>query len=221
MRASNNTISSFAPPSHARTVRLVDVPLAEVRFRLVQALGQEGFAVLNELDLADLLNRRLDEHRDPYFTYEVCHPKLAEDALAVSADAGLLLPCKICVWHDGHAVVVATLPPSRLATALGRQHLDAVAGEAEERLERVFDRLNAPAPAAFEIPPRASTPLPALSTEELLALREATQNQIHALLAESAGTESHSLQHAIAKSIDHLENVARKLAPGKPARANG
>lgn len=208
----NNNMETFAPPSHARQLHLADVPLAEVRFRLANALGQEGFAILSEIDFADLLNRRLDEDHDPYFTYEVCHPKLAAQALAVAADAGLLLPCKVCVWQEGNGVTVATLPPSRLAEALGREHLDEVAREAEDRLERVFDRLLGPTPAACAVPPRAAAPLPKLDVEELAVLRDAAQRQIQALMSEVAGTESHALQHAIAKNIDQLEGIVRKLA---------
>jgi uncharacterized protein (DUF302 family) len=220
MHASNRT-DTFNPPSLARTVVLDDAPIDEVRFRLAHALGQEGFSVVSEVDFGDLLNRRLDKDRDRYFTYEVCHPKLAEEALAVASDAGLVFPCRICVWKEGNQVTVATLPSSRLATALGRPHLDEVAREAELRLDRVFERLAGPQPTACEIPPTPPVTLPKLSNDELDTLREATQRQIQTLLAEVAGTESHSLQHAIAHSISNLESISRKLADtaAAPARA--
>jgi uncharacterized protein (DUF302 family) len=220
MHTSTST-DTFNPPSHARTVVFDDAPIEEVCFRLAHALGQEGFAVISEVDFGDLLNRRLDKDRDRYFTYEVCHPKLAEEALAVASDAGLMFPCRICVWKEGNQVTVATLPSSRLAKALGLSHLDEVARQAELRLDRVFERLAVPQPAALEIPSSAPVALPKLSSDELNTLREATQRQIQTLLAEVAGTESHPLQHAIAHSISHLESIARKLADtsAAPARA--
>ena len=212
-------VESFAQPSNARVLRVDDAPIAEVRFRLAHALVREGFEVLNQSDFADLLNRRLDAEHEPYFIYEICHPVLAEKAMAVSPEAGLLLACNVCVWQEGRDVVVATLPPSRLASALARPHLDGIVREVEERLERVFERVSGPAPEACEIPVRPAAPGPALSVEELDTVREAVQRQIQTLQAEVAGTESRALQHAIARTIEQLEVAARKLdgaAPGRP-----
>jgi uncharacterized protein (DUF302 family) len=210
MHATNTTTETFVPTSNARALRIRDVPMEEVRFRLAHALGQEGFAVIAEIDFADLLSRRLDVQRAPFFTYEVCHPKLADEALSVSGDAGLLLPCKVCVWREGTEVVVATLPAGRLVAALGRPHLDDVARQADERLERVFARLTGPTPVRVEIPGRPTT-APALTANEVTVLREAVQRQIHVLMSEVAGTESHALQHAIAQTIEQLEGIARKF----------
>jgi uncharacterized protein (DUF302 family) len=206
------TTEAFAPPSYARVAHFADAPIEEVRFLLDHALGQEGFAVLAEMDLADVLNRSLDEHRRPYFVLEVSHAKLAEEGLAISWEGGLLLPCRICVWQQGKDVAVATLPASRVVLALGRPHLDQVAREIEERLERVFARLSGPTPTAFDVPAPTHPALLGLDPDELAVLRDAAQRQIQVLLAEAAGTESHSLQRAIARNIDQLEALSRKLS---------
>jgi uncharacterized protein (DUF302 family) len=217
MHATKTTIETFVPTSNARTLRVQNLPIEEVRFRLDHALGQEGFSIIAEIDFADLLNRRLDVQRTPFFTYEVCHPKLADEVLSVANDAGLLLPCKVCVWQEGTEVVVATLPAALLTAALGRPHLDEVARQVDERLARAFTRLTGPAPAAYEIPPRPATTA-ALNTAEITVLREAVQRQIHALMSEVAGTESHALQHGIAQTIAQLEAIDRKLGGGTPTR---
>jgi uncharacterized protein (DUF302 family) len=213
------TTEAFVSASHARVVHLAEVPLAEVRFRLRQALGLQGFAVLSEIDLADHLNRSLDQQRAPYVVFEVSHPKLAEEALAVTLEGGIVLPCRICLWQEGRDIVVATLPASRVVEALGYPHLIAVAREIEARLEHAFDRLSEPGPAARDIPepvPQAAT-IQGLNADELAVLRDAAQQQMRALLVEGAGTESRVLQHAIAKNIDELEAVSRKLGGGTPS----
>jgi uncharacterized protein (DUF302 family) len=211
------TIESFAAPSSAHEFRITDVPLPEVRFRLSQALGQEGFTTLTDLDLADFINRRVDGQHAAHFLCQVGHPNLTAEALAVASDASLVLPLTIGVWQEGRDVVVAHVPASRLVAALDRAHLGAIAAEVDERLARALVRMNAPAPAACDVPPRPLAPQ--FAPEELEALREATRRQIRSLMIEVAGTESHTLQHAIAKTITQLESIAAKLgkSPGTTA----
>jgi uncharacterized protein (DUF302 family) len=209
------TIESLAVPSLAHQLRIADVPLAEVRFRMTQALGQEGFTAQAEFDLADFVNRSVDGAHPAHFLYQACHPKLTSEALAIACDASLVLPMTIGLWQEGREVVVAHVPAARLVVALGRAHLAAIAAEVDARLERAFARMSAPAPAACDVPPQPTLSVPPFAQEELEALREATGRQIHALMAEVAGTESHALQHAIARTITKLETIAAKL--GKPA----
>jgi uncharacterized protein (DUF302 family) len=212
---------SVRTTSQARTASFPEVTAADMRARVWHALGQEGFSVVAEIDLADTLNRRLDGvDRPPYLIVEACHPELAAAALSVAPDAGLLVPCRICVWKEGNGTTVATLPPARLVAALDRPHLDEVAAEVEVRLDRVFGGLGRTAPAIPAQRPGSPSTGPALELADLQLLREAALARAQALLAEAAGTESHPLQHELAQTIDKLEAVARKLAPegtGRPS----
>jgi uncharacterized protein (DUF302 family) len=213
--------TSVMVTSKARTASFPDVAAADMRARVWHALGQEGFTVVAEIDLADTLNRRLGGvDRPPYLIIEACHPELADAALSVAPDAGLLMPCRICIWKDGKGTAVATLPPARLVAALDRPHLDRVAAEMEVRLDRVFAKLSPPAPP---LPTRkAGSPSAggALAPADLELLREAALARAQALLAEAAGTESHPLQHELAQTIDKLEAVARKLGAEGSERAS-
>jgi uncharacterized protein (DUF302 family) len=200
---------SFQPSSQARTAHLPGVPVEEARARLRRALAVEGFSMMADVDLADLLNRRLDERIEPYFVIEACHPLLAQQAMAVAREGGLLMPTTLCLWKEGNGSTVVTLPPARLAQAIGLAHLDPVAGGISERLERVFAHLDEPATvASAEI--AAAGPLE-LTESERITLLEAARRHIHELLEEVAGTESRPLQHELARTINQLECIAGKL----------
>ena len=207
------TVSTLERPSRARTVHLDEVTAADARDRVVEVLGRFGFSVLAELDLADILRRRLDLHVAPHHVLEVCRPDLARRALAVASDASLLMPCRIGVWAEGAGATVGFLPAGRLVEALGREHLQDVAAETDERLEQVLDAVRKAPPAASRRPPAPEGNPLALDDLERRTLIEALRRQIQALLAESAGTESHDLQHALAQNITQLEEIVRKLAP--------
>lgn len=209
---------TFEAPTQARTKHLPDVPVQEARARLRRALQAEGFSLIADIDLADLLNRRLDEQLEPYFIVEACHPLLAQQALAVAWDGGLLMPTKLCLWKDGNDSTVATLQPRRLVEGLGRAHLMDVASRIDDRLDNVFARLAGPVMAETE-PEDALPAVLDLNASERIALRDAARYRIDELLREAAATESHPLQHELAQTIDRLELIARKLdAPSGTAR---
>jgi uncharacterized protein (DUF302 family) len=151
----HTTEGTFALQDHVRSLHLPDVPVPEARARLRSSLLAAGFTTMADLDLADLLNRRLDEQIDPYYLMDACHPWLARQALDVAWDAGFLMPTRLCVWKAGQGSVVATLQPTRVVEAIGLPHLLPVAARIEERLDLVFDRLGEPLPpglADVEVP---------------------------------------------------------------------
>jgi uncharacterized protein (DUF302 family) len=204
------TAETFELASYAHTRHLPDVPVDEARARLRRSLAAEGFSVIADIDLADLLNRRLDEKVEAYFIIEACHPAVARQVLAVASDGGLLMPTKLCLWKERTGSTIATLQPARLVGALGRAHLDPVAADIGNRMDRVFGRLDQSVGGDIASGEPAPTVLD-LTEAERLTLREALQRHIDELLHEDAGTSSRALQHELAQIIDRLGNIARRL----------
>jgi uncharacterized protein (DUF302 family) len=209
--------------SQAKTVHLADHTPEELRDRLRDELGRAGFSVLAEFDLAEVLRRRIAADLQPHYVLEVCRPELAGRALQVAADATLLLPCRIGVWAEGTGATAGMIPPTRQVGALGREHLDAIAAETEERLDNVLGELLRPkrwapslaATATATVPATPTAPAPAvapLTDDERTTVIEALRRRIQALLPEAAATEKHDLQHALAQNIDELEAVIAKLS---------
>jgi uncharacterized protein (DUF302 family) len=209
-------LSSLQVPSHALTVHLPDVDVAEARERLLGALARAGFSVLADIDLQDILRRRIDLRIEPHFILEVCRPELASRALAVSSDASLLMPCKIAIWTEDKGAMVGMLPASRLVEALGRDHLDRIAAEGEHRLQGVLEELWKPAPRAPRPAVTASSPGLTLNEGERTTLVEALRQHRRALLVEAAGTEKHDLQHALAQNIEQLDALLARMAVTPP-----
>jgi uncharacterized protein (DUF302 family) len=200
------------PAAAAHIFRVADMPITEMRGHLATALEAEGFAILADIDLADFIERRIGGGQEPTYVLEVGHPKLTKQALGVAPEAALLMPCRVCVWKEGRGCAVATLPIGELSGTLGRPQLADAVDDTEERLKRVFSRLDVTAAAtAPSAPVGGERHELSFDDDELETLREAARRQAAVLLAEVAGTESRALQRDLAIAIDRLDAIARKL----------
>jgi uncharacterized protein (DUF302 family) len=128
-------------PSYGWTRRLPRTTVAEARPRVTEALKQEGFGILTEIDVKATLKQKLGADFRPYLILGACNPQLAHRALQDELPAGLLLPCNVCLWQDGDDAVVAVQRPDRMFEVVDRPALAPIATEATQRLARALAQL--------------------------------------------------------------------------------
>jgi uncharacterized protein (DUF302 family) len=129
-----------AKTDYAFRVRL-DLPYAQAVENVSEALKEEGFGVLTEIDVKATLKEKLDIDFRKYVILGACNPHLAHEALSEDLDVGLLLPCNVIVFEDDGNVEVAVVEPRTLLGVIENPGLNKVAVEARERLQRVFRSL--------------------------------------------------------------------------------
>ena len=110
--------------------------------RVTEALKQEGFGILTQIDVKDTLKKKLNVDFPKYVILGACNPPLAHKALSSETEIGLLLPCNVIVYEgkDGKTVVAAQDPDAALGI-VGNPAVAPVAKEARERLVRVIESL--------------------------------------------------------------------------------
>jgi uncharacterized protein (DUF302 family) len=110
--------------------------------RVTEALKQEGFGILTQIDVKETLKKKLNVEFPKYVILGACNPPLALRALSAETEIGLLLPCNVIVYEgkDGRTVVAAQDPDAALAI-VGNSQIDPIAADARERLVRVIDSL--------------------------------------------------------------------------------
>src|SRR5271165_5642555 len=109
---------------------------AVVRTR--EALAQQGFGVLTEIDVKATLKAKLDEDIEDYLILGACNPPLAHRAIEVDRQIGLLLPCNVVVRSDpDHADVirVEAMNPQLLVDVTGEPALSPIADEVTGKLQ--------------------------------------------------------------------------------------
>ena len=122
-------------------------PYEAVVQRVREALTEQGFGVLTEIDVRATLRNKLGEEIEDYLILGACNPPLAHRALGVDRQIGLLLPCNVVVRADGAGTIVEALDPQVMSEVAGRPELKPVADQAARRLHAALAALAADTPS--------------------------------------------------------------------------
>jgi len=116
--------------------------LADAEVKVRDALKEEGFGVLTEIDVEATLREKLGEEVGPYKILGACNPPLAHRAIGIDREVGLMLPCNVLLraTDNGDTEVLAA-DPSAMVTLFG-DDLSEVAADAREKLVRAMARLD-------------------------------------------------------------------------------
>jgi uncharacterized protein (DUF302 family) len=128
-------------PPYGHTAHLAGVAFDEARARTVDALKNEGFGVLTEIDVKSTLKAKLDRDFRRYVILGACNPRLAHQALESELGIGLLLPCNVCVWEEEGGSVVSIARPEAMFELVNRRDVQPVAQEADLRLRRALEQI--------------------------------------------------------------------------------
>ena len=132
----------MAEPRYGYIRRLEGSTMDEARSRVVDALKQEGFGVLTEIDVEHTLREKLGTEFRPYRILGACNPQLASQALTADPAVGLLLPCNVCLWQEDNGVTVAIARPETLFEVAASTDVEPVMREARDRIARVAAALS-------------------------------------------------------------------------------
>jgi len=107
-----------------------------------EALKNEGFGVLSEIDIHEKLKEKLDVDFRKYKILGACNPPLAHQALQKEDKIGTMLPCNIIVQQlDRDMVEIAAVDPFASMQAVENKELSELAKTVKEKLENVINSL--------------------------------------------------------------------------------
>jgi uncharacterized protein (DUF302 family) len=119
--------------------KTVEIPFTDAVTRVTQALQQEGFGILTEIDVAATMKKKLNQDMPPYRILGACNPQLAQRAIEAEPSIGLLLPCNVVVREDAAGIVrIEFMDPNAVLELVGKPEINQLAQEVRQRLERVM-----------------------------------------------------------------------------------
>ncbi|MFB6140163.1 MAG: DUF302 domain-containing protein [Halosimplex sp.] len=120
----------------------VDSEFDDVVDATVDALADEGFGILCDVDVQATLKEKLDEDFRNYRILGACNPPLAHEALSEEIELGALLPCNVIVYErDDGSVGVSAVDPAVMLSVVDNPDLDPIAEDVAERMSAAIETL--------------------------------------------------------------------------------
>jgi uncharacterized protein (DUF302 family) len=106
--------------------------------RVTAALKKEGFGILTEIDVKEILKKKLDVDFQNYMILGACNPPFAYKALLTENKIGTMLPCNVIVHEEKEGEVeVAAVDPVASMKAIENPELLGIAQKVREKLKNV------------------------------------------------------------------------------------
>lgn len=122
--------------------KTLDTTFEDAIEQTIEALKEEGFGVLTEIDIKATLKKKLDVDFKKYQILGACNPPLAHKALSAEDNIGLMLPCNVIVQeHENGEVEVSAVDPKASMQAVENDRLGEIAQEVRDLLKKVIDNL--------------------------------------------------------------------------------
>lgn len=122
-------------------VLTLDRPHHEVVSQVKEALADQGFGVLTEIDVSATMKAKLGVDVPDHVILGACRPELAHRALGAAPSIAALLPCNVVVRTANHQTVVEVVDPAVMNHLEGGTEIRAVATEARFRLSAALHAL--------------------------------------------------------------------------------
>jgi uncharacterized protein (DUF302 family) len=119
----------------------LDQPYDDVVSRVKDALAEQGFGVLTEIDVRATMRAKLGIDVPDQVILGACRPELAHRALDAAPSVAALLPCNVTVRTTDAGTVVEAVDPAVMSRLEDGAEIGAVANEARSRLSAALQAL--------------------------------------------------------------------------------
>lgn len=121
--------------------KVVSESFETVVSRTRDALKNNGFGIITEVDIKNTMKEKLGIDYKPFLILGACNPNLAHEALQIDPAIGLFMPCNIMVRELEGKIEVSAINPNEMATPIGNNSLVPIMNKAYDGLKKVIDSI--------------------------------------------------------------------------------
>jgi uncharacterized protein (DUF302 family) len=115
---------------------------AELEGRVRQALADQGFGILTEIDVEATLRNKLGAEVGTYKILGACNPAFAKGAIEMEPRIGIMLPCNVVLRGVEGGTEVSVVDPVASMAAINNPGLMAHAETVRTMLREAFENIS-------------------------------------------------------------------------------
>lgn len=115
-----------------------DKTVSEAAVALQAAVQANHFGVMQVHNLKETMAKKGVEFARECLIFEVCQPQQAKKVLDQDMSVSTALPCRISIYEEGGATILATLKPTTLLAMFNAPQLESVAQEVEDAIVTIM-----------------------------------------------------------------------------------
>ena len=109
--------------------------------KVKRELDKEGFIILSEIDITEMLNKELGVDFRPYKILGACSSIVAYRAIQRDKNIGTILPCNVVVQQKGDGVTVTAEDPVVKMKAVENGKIAGISIRIQKKLKKVIERV--------------------------------------------------------------------------------
>ena len=122
--------------------KTLNVSFDEAISKVSEELKKEGFGIITEINVKEILKKKLNVDFNNYRILGACNPNCAYQALKKENKIGTMLPCNVIVQENPEGnIEVAAIDPIASMKAVQNIELDEIAKHVQTKLKSVIDNL--------------------------------------------------------------------------------
>jgi uncharacterized protein (DUF302 family) len=121
--------------------KMTDLGFDDALAKVTEELQKEGFGVITEINVREILKKKLDLDFRPYVILGACNPHYANKAIELDDKIGALLPCNFVVQETAGGTEVFAMNPRETMDKLLGDEIKEISRAITQKVQNVLDRL--------------------------------------------------------------------------------
>ena len=107
-----------------------------------EALREEGFGVITEIDMKETFKEKLNVYFRNYLILGACNPRFAFETLTEEDKVGVFLPCNVVIQeHENGRAEVSIINPEEMVQSVDNLSVKSFATQLKRLLQQVLNKI--------------------------------------------------------------------------------